>query len=393
MKKTLSYNPIYFFIGLIIASVLISSRAIGILIPVAGLLGIFFVMGKENEESTSFYWFIFLSIALLGIASLFWSVDIEDSGNRLKKLLPLLLGGTLFLTFGKTYISNLKKRDANSTLKFLSYACGLGLIFIIIELFFDAPVYHLFHQDETEPIYMSVYNRSLLVLFFLTVPLIVACLKTGKPSEAFALTVILFFTCFLSESQSAQIGCFLAVFTYGSHYLLKNKLVALTAIAFVFVFTTLPLAAPIIFNSEPTFLLDVIRSGYPMNRLEIWDFVSRAVQSQPFIGHGIETVKSYQFDTQRLYHPDSTVLHPHNMYLQIWFEFGLLGVLTTVAITIAMFSKIIKMTLPHQQMLMTLLIPYLAIAAVSYGLWQSWWIGLTFFLIVYLYFLRKSVLR
>lgn len=377
------------FMALIIISALAAPRLIGIIIPVIGLLSTVYHFSNENRPPvTNKLWLIFAGFVLIGIASLFWTVDPDQSVNRLRKVLPVLLGCTLFLVAAKTYVNNLKNQDSNNTLKGLVFICGAGLLFILGELLFSAPIYQYFHQPA-EDINMSAYNRPLLILFFVAAPLITILLDRKLNNHAAVLVLILGFTTFASESQSAQIGYILAGTTYALFALFKKNLTIFFGALSIFIFTALPFVVPDIFSNRPTFLQDIVQSGYPMHRLEIWDFVSRAVQQKPFIGHGIEAARSYQFDSQTLYHPANTVMHPHNMYLQIWFEFGLVGVLLASALFLFVFSKIVKADVGDQRIIMTTLVPYFAIAGVSYGLWQSWWVALTFLLVAYLNFLIR----
>lgn len=69
-------------------------------------------------------------------------------------------------------------------------------------------------------------------------------------------------------------------------------------------------------------------------------------------------------------------IHPHNAYLQIWYELGAVGAGLFLAAGLSIMTSLSKL-LPHQR-------PYMYATAAattvmlfaSYGLWQVWFIGL-----------------
>jgi O-antigen ligase len=68
-------------------------------------------------------------------------------------------------------------------------------------------------------------------------------------------------------------------------------------------------------------------------------------------------------------------LHPHNAFLQIWLELGLIGMLIASAFLYFLMEKGMSLVKRSQQMIfMSALFPSLVVVNMSYGLWQSWWI-------------------
>jgi O-antigen ligase len=120
-----------------------------------------------------------------------------------------------------------------------------------------------------------------------------------------------------------------------------------------------------------------LSSGYAAPRMEIWDMVARKALEQPFFGFGLDATRDIpHFETQNLYNPMDHVLHPHNFVLQIWIEFGALGVALISAFFAVVLKTISEQPESHQRWLLSLFMAMTAVAATSYGLWQAWWLGL-----------------
>ena len=119
-----------------------------------------------------------------------------------------------------------------------------------------------------------------------------------------------------------------------------------------------------------------LQNGYAAERLEIWDYVGRYALQHPFHGFGIEATRAVEaFDTAEIYQKGVTILHPHNFALQLWIEFGLLGVLPAAALAGFLLYRLAALPTTMSRLGVGVFTACLSIAATGYGLWQSWWIG------------------
>ncbi len=120
--------------------------------------------------------------------------------------------------------------------------------------------------------------------------------------------------------------------------------------------------------------------AYAGHRLEIWDYVSRYALQEPIHGYGIEMVRAtLDFDSKRQFLDENNVLHPHNFAIQLWAEFGIIGIFTAMALVYAFFTSIEKnFSIPQQKVILPTVMATLIPASVAYGLWQGQWIGLMF---------------
>ncbi len=116
-------------------------------------------------------------------------------------------------------------------------------------------------------------------------------------------------------------------------------------------------------------------------RLEIWDFVSRKILESPWIGFGVDTTRSIEFQGRMVYYPNSFVLHPHNIALQIWIEFGALGISLAGCLLLFLYYHLRKLSFHEQLLPVVIFSGLMVVMLVSWSIWASWLIGLILLLV------------
>lgn len=186
-----------------------------------------------------------------------------------------------------------------------------------------------------------------------------------------------------TESQSGQLALFVGLlFFYGFPYRHRFFYGILGVVIVVLLLST-PHLARWMFETlaAPATQSAWLSKGYAANRMEIWDFVSSYALESPWVGHGLEATRYVRsFKDSMLYHDKASVLHPHNFAVQLWVEFGLTGVLFGSAFFAFLLWKISTRLPAQARVSLTVLMTATTAAAISYGLWQSWWMGLFVFL-------------
>ena len=144
---------------------------------------------------------------------------------------------------------------------------------------------------------------------------------------------------------------------------------------------------PPLLNNNPVF-----QDSYAADRLEIWSFVTNRMCDHPIIGHGIEATRAIKdFESQKLYHADTHVLHPHNFIIQIWFEFGVLGALALSGFFGGLFYILSTSSQSLQKLGLPVLMACVSVSATGYGFWQSWWLGTLFFVMSLCIIVHKTL--
>jgi O-antigen ligase len=104
-------------------------------------------------------------------------------------------------------------------------------------------------------------------------------------------------------------------------------------------------------------------------RLDIWGFASAHWLDHPLRGWGIDASRAFG---------QSILLHPHDGALQVWFELGAPGALPCTAFWTVLLLDVggAGRDRLFAAVACATAAAYLAIGAVSFGLWQEWWICL-----------------
>lgn len=115
-------------------------------------------------------------------------------------------------------------------------------------------------------------------------------------------------------------------------------------------------------------------------RLIFWAYTSERVLEKPVLGVG--TASTEALDTARnptkLTKPPGyivaprTSIHPHNSYLQIWYETGALGAFASLAFALALLWSFARWPARDQRYALGFYTLAVLITMPSYGLWQTW---------------------
>jgi len=130
----------------------------------------------------------------------------------------------------------------------------------------------------------------------------------------------------------------------------------------------------IVFAARAAGLLDLLAAHTPASwaaRLHIWSFTVARIAEKPVLGWGLDASRAF---------PEGIPLHPHNGALQLWLELGLPGALIMAGLWALIFRAIARHIdeRPAGAAVGTA-VACLATGAVSYGLWQEWWLALQAF--------------
>jgi O-antigen ligase len=105
-------------------------------------------------------------------------------------------------------------------------------------------------------------------------------------------------------------------------------------------------------------------------RTRIWSFVTDRIFEKPLWGWGL--------DASRVF-PDDVPLHPHDAALQLWLELGAPGAALAAVLAVIVFgaTEEVRRTDPFAgASAAAVTAAYLAIGALSFGVWQEWWLAL-----------------
>jgi|GEM_PF-686552 O-antigen ligase len=370
---------------------------------VPGVLGVValglspFFLKQENPAQPRPWSFKVLSPALipaliiLALAALssLWAIDSAEALERTGKLAGVLLPGVAL--FG---VLRVMRVDNLAQLWWVIPAMlAMMSAFLTSEYLSNYTVYRIIRDLPADQyVQLAEMNRSFVALCLLYLPGLALLYKGLRQrgvsrklsvlaAAAFVGTIIPPLS--MTDSQSATMALVLG----GAVLLLapvgRKSLWVVAALVACIGILSAPFLAQYLWSLTPHDLsaqqqIDFISKTNYLPRLELWDAVARYAMQSPWIGFGIEATRSVPaFDSQQIYQPGTTLLHPHNAALQIWIEFGALGAVLAAG-SIALLCRAC-MNLPNQmakRLGLALLVATMGVGVVGYGLWQGWWIGL-----------------
>jgi O-antigen ligase len=265
-----------------------------------------------------------------------------------------------------------------------------------MEYVFDFPVYRLLnHVPATQKMNASFLNRGMIVLALTLFAATGAAMRAEKNKWIWAGACIAAFmlAAFQSDSQSAQLGLLAALLAMTMFPLQQRWAWRVLPVLIALLLFSLPWIAHWAFMYAD----DVDASSwmgkggaYGAQRLEIWHFIAQAIFAHPWLGYGTEAARVMTFDSQMRFFDSNTVLHPHNFGMQIWLEFGALG----IALACVMFAWIVRMIahapMPQRRFILAGFVAAFAVASTAYGMWQGWWVGLLTLVVVYMVMMVRA---
>lgn len=235
--------------------------------------------------------------------------------------------------------------------------------------------------------YVYHYNR-LALLVVLLYPLTLFAISQMRlawhsfwPIHAAVGTAVIA-SIFLSDSESAKLALIVIVivqFSSRLHFRLTIKIATAAAVALL-------LLAPLVMHGMYLLFLNGSLSSFKNGtfavRTTIWEDVIQLVKLSPLLGYGVEIirlegVKDAVSQAARMHH------HPHSFLLQTWVDLGLVGAILLSGCIVAVSRLIVAVGGAAGSMFLTIMAGILSIWAVSHGMWQAWYLGLSGIVVVF----------
>ena len=115
---------------------------------------------------------------------------------------------------------------------------------------------------------------------------------------------------------------------------------------------------------------DDIREQSWAIRLDIWRFAAARIREHPFLGWGLDAARTFS---------PNIPLHTHDAAMQIWLELGAVGAALACLFwswIVLQIDKLEAIDRPAAAAWAGAASAYLTIGALSFGVWQEWWLAL-----------------
>ncbi len=116
-------------------------------------------------------------------------------------------------------------------------------------------------------------------------------------------------------------------------------------------------------------------------RVTIWDAIARLIPNRPILGVGADMTYSINPTMQEAPQEVATwagipITHPHNVYLQTWYELGLVGAVLLMAFGLLLLRQISHLGPAQRPFAFALFAAAAMQISFSYNMWQIWFMCL-----------------
>jgi O-antigen ligase len=344
-------------------------------------------------------------VAAYALLSAIWAAD---PGAAIGKGL-LLLAMTLVTFVG---VAALAEGDAEQLRRAaFAFAAGafLGGLFMLFELLTNAALSRavvssvgwlkpaamklmIFVNGRATGVDLSQLNRNVaIVMFNLWAGLLALQMIEERTRRSVAMLLLFLATAvpvFLSNHQSSQVALLLSLlaFFFARRWPRPafRALAALWCLGFVLVLPADFLAYKAGLHLEPW-----MPSSFKA-RVIIWEYTAERVLDHPWLGIGARSTrdvrqpKDLSDKPAGFVYPRNTGRHAHDMFLQSWYELGLVGVILIAIAGAIVAIRMSLLPLEVQPFAAATFATFLGIAAFAWGMWQTWLICAVGLLALYL---------
>lgn len=299
--------------------------------------------------------------------------------------LPALGEAVISVAAGAAIVVLLPQRRPRWLGPALAAALVVACLWIVAEL---ASGMMLRHALGLRP-HSYIFNRSVLVAGLLLWPAM--ALLAGRPSHpawraaaAALLATLVAGTALRSESGAAALGLLAGALAYGLAWLAPRFTAALVGLGLLAALAVAPVIGDLAHRALPPSLHEGLRESHSRARVAIWQSFGAAVQAatpvEMALGQGFGTSADLASQPVAARVPeDRRVLlgagHPHNAYLQIWVELGLIGVGIAGLAFVALARSLARLPVAAAAPRLGLIAMAGAVALVGHGAWQGWWLA------------------
>ena len=278
---------------------------------------------------------------------------------------------------------------AHRVAKFFSCGLLIGLALYAFEWIADYPLLRAYQQSQNTNFDPSYYNRPLTYFSLLAVSLwqasclarwfrigasvTVAIATMGGASMAATLSICLAAVVFVIRFATKQ--------TVGQTF---GRFALISSLAYV-------IALPFALNALPELdeaMLTRLGPSEVQSRLHIWKYAASQTRERPGFGFGPNASESFaeQPTIERIlmikgkpvrWSTTPIQSHPHNNFVQIWLEYGSLGIVLVVLILMVIARRIDRAPGRYlQSAQLSLWVAYFVVMSTAFGAWQTDWLSL-----------------
>jgi O-antigen ligase len=318
---------------------------------------------------------LFLGIFVIWCAlSLIWDLNVGSGARKLIDVVLVALALSALLALAPRIHEDQHRRLCTALVGGLAF----GFILLAVEVAFDFPLYRtLMGSSNPKLADLVEVKRSADALPLLVWPACFALMRLGRPWLAALVAAAFSVACIKLTASSATLGMFLSLGVLAACFIstiwVRRLLVVTTALIFILI---VPLAIIAYDNGGTT---SHFLKHSAQHRVEIWHFAAQRILERPLLGYGFNASRYVpNGDAVSAFLPPGQSLiplHPHDAFLQVWLELGAVGAVIVAAGLIATLSALARWPAASTRFIFPGYAAGLVVAALAFGIWQSWWMA------------------
>ncbi|HTP81843.1 MAG TPA: hypothetical protein VMQ11_02805 [Alphaproteobacteria bacterium] len=375
-------------------------------------LGLFWRQNRRLPHPPLAVAVLFAAFVIWGVIGMAWSLDAMASLATAGKLALMAALGLLLLQVARDLDPACSRLATHASL----WGLIVGLGFMAIEVFFGSPITHFLYEVLRLPhaVYPSMLDPAATVLVLVTAYVTGELLSRKRFGPALIIGAVAVTLALLSESMAAGLAGVVAVPVLAAVYWggpsIGRGLAILSAVAIL----AAPLLPSRVLGPIQEHNWDAVASIY--QRIGIWRFTETRIDERPVLGWGLDAARripgghdGIKAENMHVQNPvvrekltryfnsgniEQMPLHPHDAALQIWLEAGGIGAgLTAVFVVVTLFGAAGRWPVNRVGSAAAFAFGFaaLVVCALSYGIWQTWWLAILFLGTVFLEIVMSRV--
>ena len=370
------------------------------LLSITALLNIFINHSKVIYNNL----FIFSISILIIFISYFWSINPERTSEVIGPISGIIIAIFIVLNITK-----------NNKILNIENLIGIPLIITSLCIFLDMILNteirsNLAMLAGDAPTSRSAnFGRGIIILLMIMPFSVAMYINKGKILLALGIVILVSAIVILGPNHSAKIALFITILSSIIIYFLGPRSFLYFGIISIIFILFLPIISskilPPIGSIEKNNYYNVpwqktAIGGSIIHRLLVWEYVANEIYKKPLLGYGTGTsrligqniILNVPNTNQEI--KGGIPLHPHNNFLEIWLELGLLGII----IINILWMKIIKYGIQMRQDsyiigtgVCSSIVTIFIISNLSFGVFQAWWMSsIALIFLIILQFSKKE---
>jgi len=353
----------------------VASKGAVPLIAITGLLGSLALIAERRPV-------IFRLVLPVGIiatlliwaaASSIWAIETDRAVFLVIRIVAICLAGfALLLVLTKTSSAIRRVQEL-----LILYGYGLGIAFLAIG--------YAYASLTTEALWGSYYfdplttlNNGANTMTLMAWPVLAILWRQQHYKIMAALISGIAVSLLFLSSGAALLALFSGLTTFAIVLKFGRRAGLTIGVILAILVISTPSIVKTLLNPET---VKSFASEFPpsvKHRVLMWQFANDRINEKPILGWGMDASRDLPQEEFRL-SPNMQImpLHPHNAFLQIRLELGWPGIVMTAVLLLSIFWAFLPPNAARSIGAIRVggATSYISICAVSYGVWQNWWIA------------------